>query len=61
MQRSFVNMIYFVFQTSTVCYPNQRTAELGNNERLLIRRLAMLIYLETRDKAYNLRLAFAQG
>lgn len=61
MQRSFVNMIYFVFQTSIVCYPNQRTAELGNNERLLIRRLAMLIYLETRDKAYNLRLAFAQG
>ena len=61
MQRSFVNMIYFVFQTSIVCHPNQRTAELGNNERLLIRRHAMLIYLETRDKAYNLRLAFAQG
>ena len=51
MQRYFVNMIYFVFQTSIVCHPNQRTAELGNNERLLIRRLAMLIYLETRDKA----------
>ena len=61
MQRSFVNMIYFVFQTSIVCHPNQRTTELGNNERLHIRRLAMFIYLETCDKAYNLQLAFAQG